>query len=91
MQPTDLAVAGCGVCMMLPGTMLPPGMGVPFFIGVILQLSFLKVRFLAKPIDASIMGLLAYEIVPFRAELFPPDGLLFLQCRQCSGEFVTPL
>ncbi len=90
-QPTDLAVAGCGVCMMLPGTILPPGMGVPFFIGVILRLSFLKVRFLAKPIDASIMGLLAYEIVPFRAEFFPPDGSLFLQCRQCSGEFVTPL
>lgn len=38
MQPTDLAVAGCGVCMMLPGTILPPGMGVPFFIGVILRL-----------------------------------------------------
>lgn len=31
MQPTDLAVAGCGVCMMLPGTILPPGMGVLFF------------------------------------------------------------
>ena len=27
MQPTDLTVAGCGVCMMLPGTILPPGMG----------------------------------------------------------------
>ena len=38
MQPTDLVVAGCGVCMMLPGTILPPGMGVPFFIGVILRL-----------------------------------------------------
>ena len=37
-QPTDLVVAGCGVCMMLPGTILPPGMGVPFFIGVILRL-----------------------------------------------------
>ena len=58
---------------------------------VILQLSFLKVRFLAKPIDASIMGLLAYEIVPLRAELFPPDGLLFFQGRQFSSEFVTPL
>ena len=23
MQPTDLAVAGCGVCMMLPGTNAP--------------------------------------------------------------------
>lgn len=33
MQPTDLAVAGCGVCMMLPGTILPPGMGVLFFLG----------------------------------------------------------
>lgn len=32
-QPTDLTVAGCGVCMMLPGTILPPGMGVPFFWG----------------------------------------------------------
>lgn len=90
MQPTDLTVAGCGVCMMLPGTILPPGMGVPFFIGVILRLSFLKVRFLAKPIDASIMGLLAYEIVPFQAELFPPDGSLFLQCRQRSVEYVVP-
>lgn len=38
MQPTDLTVAGCGVCMMLPGTILPPGMGVPFFIVVILRL-----------------------------------------------------
>ena len=38
MQTTDLVVAGCGVCMMLPGTILPPGMGVPFFIGVILRL-----------------------------------------------------
>ena len=33
MQPTDLTVAGCGVCMMLPGTILPPGMGVLFFWG----------------------------------------------------------
>ena len=33
MQPTDLTVAGCGVCMMLPGTILPPGMGVLFFLG----------------------------------------------------------
>ena len=33
MQPTDLTVAGCGVCMMLPGRMLPPGMGVLFFWG----------------------------------------------------------
>lgn len=33
MQPTDLAVAGCGVCMMLPGTILPPEMGVLFFWG----------------------------------------------------------
>ena len=33
MQPTDLVVAGCGVCMMLPGTILPPGMGVLFFLG----------------------------------------------------------
>ena len=33
MQPTDLTVAGCGVCMMLSGTILPPGMGVPFFWG----------------------------------------------------------
>lgn len=32
-QPTDLTVAGCGVCMMLPGTILPPGMGVLFFWG----------------------------------------------------------
>lgn len=32
-QPTDLTVAGCGVCMMLPGTILPPGMGVLFFLG----------------------------------------------------------
>ena len=32
MQPTDLTVAGCGVCMMLPGTILPPGMGVLFFL-----------------------------------------------------------
>lgn len=65
----------------------------PFFIGVILRLSFLKVRFLAKPIDASIMGLLAYEIVPFRAELFPPDGSLFLlQGGQAVAvfEFVLP-
>ena len=46
MQPTDLTVAGCGVCMMLPGTILPPGMGVLFFLpeweffsfGVILRL-----------------------------------------------------
>ena len=30
---TDLTVAGCGVCMMLPGTILPPGMGVLFFLG----------------------------------------------------------
>ena len=33
MQPTDLTVAGCGVCMMLPDTILPPGMGVLFFLG----------------------------------------------------------
>jgi len=39
MQPTDLVVAGCGVCMIYRAQMLPPGMGVPFFIGVILRLS----------------------------------------------------
>ena len=54
MQPTDLTVAGCGVCMMLPGTILPPGMGVLFFLG------------------------LYFGYFPLRAELFPPDGLLFL-------------
>ena len=34
---------------------------------------------------------LYFGYFPFRAELFPPDGLLFLQCWQCSGEFVLPL
>ena len=38
MQPTDLTVAGCGVCMIYRAQILPPGMGVPFFIGVILRL-----------------------------------------------------
>ena len=33
---------------------------------------------------------LYFGYFPFRAELFPPDGLLFLQGRQCSGEFVLP-
>ena len=28
---------------------------------------------------------------PLRAELFPPDGLLLPQGRQCSVKFVTPL
>ena len=69
MQPTDLTVAGCGVCMMLPGTILPPGMGVLFFLG------------------------LYFGYFPFRAEFFPPDGLLFLlQGRQAVAvfEFVLP-
>lgn len=29
-QPTDLAVAGCGVCMMLPGTNAPARNGSSF-------------------------------------------------------------
>lgn len=72
MQPTDLTVAGCGVCMMLPGTILPPGMGVLFFWG------YTSVIF-------------CYLLL--RAELFPPDGLLFfLQGRQAVSvfEFVLP-
>ncbi len=67
MQPTDLAVAGCGVCMMLPGTILLPGMGVLFFLGY------------------------TSVIFRFKRDFFPPNGSLFLQCRQCFGEFVTPL
>ena len=31
MQPTDLTVAGCGVCMIYRAQMLPPGMGVPSY------------------------------------------------------------
>ena len=31
MQPTDLVVAGCGVCMIYRAQMLPPGMGVPSY------------------------------------------------------------
>ena len=37
----------------------------------------------------SLLGLY-FGYIPFQAELFPPDGSLFLQCRQCSGEFVLP-
>ena len=33
---------------------------------------------------------LYFGYLPFRAELFSPDGSLFLQGRQCSGEFVLP-
>lgn len=38
----------------------------------------------------SLLGLY-FGYLPLRAELFPPDGLLFLQGGKCSGEFVTPL
>ena len=70
MQPAYLAVAGCGVCMMLPGTNAPARNGSSFLLG------------------------LYFGYFPLRAELFPPDGLLFLlQGRQAVAvfEFVTPL
>jgi len=74
---------------------IPSGMGAPVFIllyhfSITAETTRWWILRVFHHVFLSLLGLY-FGYFPFRAELFPPDGSLFLQCRQCSGEFVTPL